>query len=164
MAGEKNKGADFLSREGIFSVRKRVDENSIQMEHEKYLHPGTIKLFKTIQNEYKNDKLRNTCNKVVKNCEKCQKEKNLKSTRKVNKRNLHAMSTGESICIDIYGPISEKFLEEDVKYKYVLTILDRHSRYMVLIPLSNIESDTVTEKIVKEWITKIGITKDILSD
>lgn len=103
------------------------------------------------------------CEKVTKECTKCQTEKNYRTNKKTNFKSLHTKETGKNICTDIYGPISIEF-RGDENHKYVLVFSDRHSRYTKLVLMKDIESRTVCSAITKKWIYQEGKPIDILTD
>ena len=49
-------------------------------------------------------------------------------------------------------------------YKYILTILDHLSRYLIMIPMKDQKTTTVAKKLNKHFISIYGVPKTILTD
>ncbi|GFN76420.1 Pol polyprotein [Plakobranchus ocellatus] len=63
------------------------------------------------------------------------------------------------IYIDIVGP-----LPESCGYRYLLTIIDRNTRWPEAIPIPNITTDECVQALVGGWISRFGIPEDLSSD
>ena len=63
--------------------------------------------------------------------------------------------------VDLVGPLPTTV--ED-GYKYILTMCDRLSGYLEMVPLSNINALTVTKAFYKAWVCRYGIPENIISD
>lgn len=61
------------------------------------------------------------------------------------------------------GPIEEKFFCGEGKV-YVLTIIDRFSRWIVLKIMNNIESKTIVKEVENYWLKKYLTPKNIITD
>jgi transposase InsO family protein len=64
-----------------------------------------------------------------------------------------------NIHIDIVGPLPESH-----SYRYLLTIIDRFSRWMEAIPLQDITADSVCRAMYREWICRFGVPHRCTSD
>ena len=62
--------------------------------------------------------------------------------------------------IDLVGP----FTYRKHKYKYILTIMDRFSRYSAAAPLKTQTSKEIAQQLLSKWIYKMGVPETILSD
>lgn len=69
-----------------------------------------------------------------------------------NKRFAH-------VHLDIVGP-----LKPSNGYRYVLTIIDRYSRWPEVLPIADIKPETIAKEIVNGWISRFGIPDVITSD
>ena len=99
----------------------------------------------------------------IRNCVSC-----LKKQLSVDKIK-HQMSTqnlgffNELLFSDTVGPLTT------VKYngkrcKHVLTLLDGYSRYLVAVPIENLETTTIARSIIYNWILKFGLPLQLHTD
>jgi transposase InsO family protein len=64
------------------------------------------------------------------------------------------------IHMDLVGPLpisSEGF-------RYVLTIIDRSTRWLEAIPLKDIEAATIADSFVREWLPRFGVPAKVTTD
>jgi transposase InsO family protein len=66
----------------------------------------------------------------------------------------------EFIAIDIVGPLPKT----DEGYRYILSILDHFTRYLVMVPLTDQTAESVSVALVKQWILKFGVPELLLTD
>ena len=48
--------------------------------------------------------------------------------------------------------------------RYLLTCIDRHSRWIEVCPLENIEAKTVTDAFIRTWVTRFGVPAVVITD
>ena len=63
------------------------------------------------------------------------------------------------IHIDLVGPMP---MCQD--YQYLLTVVDRFSRWPTTVPIKDILTNTVAKTVLKEWISTFGIPQVIVTD
>lgn len=88
---------------------------------------------------------------AVKNCADC-----LAKVKRVNLRNaVHYPQKsgfpGERIALDLVGPLPETV----ENYKYILTIQDHFTRFVMAIPIVNKEADTVANVLIERLTTTL---------
>lgn len=64
------------------------------------------------------------------------------------------------ISLDIVGPLPKT----ERGNRYVLSIIDHFSRYLVMAPLGDQTAETVSVTLVRDWILKFGVPERLLSD
>ena len=61
--------------------------------------------------------------------------------------------------MDIVGPLPESYGK-----RYLLTILDRTSRWAECLPLSQPSSQEVCQQFLEHWVSRFGLPKTVCSD
>ena len=83
--------------------------------------------------------------------------------RNIKKNLLQCSDTSmdffEKIAIDILGPFPTSYRG----YKYILGVICQATRYLILIPLKNIDTTAVAEALMKEFLV-YGFPRELLSD
>jgi len=91
-------------------------------------------------------------------CIPCQK---YKTSRKLSPPLYHFPTTSrfETVHIDLVGP-----LPLDRGFQYILTMLDRATRWPEAVPLKTIDADTICRTFMATWICRFGAPKHLISD
>eukprot|EP01084_Bolivina_argentea_P174983 303062_1 len=95
-------------------------------------------------------------------CQSCQfiKPGAARTYKNTNKLQLFsATQPFEQISVDIVGPLPTSHSMN----RYIVTMIDKFSRYCMLIPVPDVRSITIC-KAIDRWITTFGPPKSILSD
>ncbi|ETO04417.1 hypothetical protein RFI_32980, partial [Reticulomyxa filosa] len=93
-------------------------------------------------------------------CFTCQTAKSVPNKNLGEVQHFPAERPFQMVCIDIVGPLPHT----KSGYQYILTIMDRFTRYVSAIPLKTNTAIEVTLAFVNEWIYKHGTPATILSD
>ena len=98
----------------------------------------------------------------VDKCQEC-----LAKTRKVNAKDAkhepvqNSNRPGEKLYIDLVGPLP---VTPTGTYKYVMTMQDSFTRYVMATPLRNKEAETCAEALIDRWVGPFGCPESIHSD
>lgn len=91
-------------------------------------------------------------------CEECQKHKITRHTKTPLQPITEPDKRFEKIHLDIvHLPICDG-------YRYLLTVIDRFSRWTEAIPLEDSSAETVINKLINAWISRYGVPKIITND
>ena len=64
-----------------------------------------------------------------------------------------------SLHVDIVGP-----LPESKGQKYLLTVIDRYTRWVEAIPMADISAETCVKSLLHGWIARFGVPGDVVAD
>ena len=121
-------------------------------------HPGSKTTFRLLQRNVVWPSMRTDVQGWVKECVACQK---YKVARHLKPPLFHFPCTSrfETIHLDLVGP-----LPIDNGYQYILTMMDRASRWPEAVPLRSTNTDSVADAFIKIWITRFGSPRRIITD
>ena len=121
-------------------------------------HPGSSATFSLLHTKVIWPSMRNDIKLWVKQCPLCQEHKVNRHT----KPPLIHFPTGarfETLHLDLVGP-----LPPDNGYTYIMTMIDRKTRWFEAIPLRSISAEIVATTLVHEWFSRYGIPQRIITD
>ena len=121
-------------------------------------HPGTSATFQILRNQVIWPSMRRDVKLWISQCLECQRYKIIKHT----KPPIMHFPTGnrfDTVHIDLVGP-----LPASRGYTYLLTMIDRKTRWFEVIPLRNITAETVAKNFLQHWISRYGVPLHIISD
>ncbi|KAG0438648.1 Transposon Tf2-11 polyprotein, partial [Dictyocoela muelleri] len=139
---------------------------SLEKLHVDLQHPGISKFMKTIENYVKLRGLKKVVSKLCKECQTCNREKDLFHNFGKVTSEFNTSKTNEIIGIDIKCPVNGSHFATSQRYTqfYILVMIDIFSRYTQIDIISDINSSTISNSFEKTWINVFGPPKKCLSD
>ncbi len=123
-------------------------------------HQGIKRTTNTIREYFFWPKMEVLVTQIIGLCDSCIKSNAKRESNKGKISPRLVNSIFDEICCDLVGPLPVT----DDENKYILTIMDRFSRYVVAVPLVTKDAEIVAQAIVTHWIYVYGPPKRILSD
>ena len=99
------------------------------------------------------------CRRIVQSCEGCQRGTDYRPRRQTL-GHVTAPNPWDTLCVDIVGPLPPGQERE----RFILTVVDCFSKYVILIPLKDHKASTVSRMLYERVIAYFGVPNRILSD
>ena len=124
-------------------------------------HSGISKSLLRLKQRYYYENMKRDVQKRILQCLDCQ----LKKLRRIRTKMPMIITNTEpeifsQVSMDCVGPVKES---KD-NYKYMLTIQDNLSKFVVVVPLKSIDTETVADAFIKRFICLYGSPKRVLTD
>ncbi|KAG7295059.1 hypothetical protein JYU34_022529 [Plutella xylostella] len=115
-------------------------------------HPGIRTTRKIITSKYFWESMNRDVNEWAKTCLECQRAKINRHTS-APLGSFEPVKRFEHIHVDIVGPLPTSPEE----YRYLVTIIDRTSRWPEAIAVKDISADTVARVVYDQWVCRYGV-------
>lgn len=125
----------------------------------KVSHPGTRTTRKLLQQRYFWPAMNADIGKWAKTCLSCQRAKVQRHTH-TNIETFPVCDRFHHLHIDIVGPLTTS----EHGYRYLLTMIDRTTRWPEAIPIQEITSEKVSKVVYEAWITRFGCPQTLTTD
>ena len=166
--GKQQGHVDGLSRlplaNPVFTLegKIRVDDQEalrvIQAVHREG-HLGARKTWQAFNKKYSTDMGRKKCLEVVRSCSECQLGKDYKQQH-APKGTIRSPKPWDLVSIDIMGP----FPQDDRFNRFIVTLMDVYSRYLIAVPVRDHTAQTVGRVLYERGVAYYGVPRSILSD
>ena len=124
-------------------------------------HQGINRMEQIIRPRYYWKGLREDIKFTVQQCPHCREARDKLDEKQTGKFiPIEAAYTFEMVCMDIVGPLPVTSSEN----RYLLTIIDRFTRFTMAIPLPEISATAVARAFVNSWIYLFGAPEKVLTD
>lgn len=121
-------------------------------------HPGIRSTRKLMTSRYFWPRMNTEIAQWTKNCLKCQKSKITRHTI-TPLGQFEEAGRFDHIHVDIVGP-----LLPSEEYQYIVTMMDRRTKWPEAVPVQNITAETVARAVYEHWICRFGCPLRITTD
>lgn len=122
-------------------------------------HPSGRITTKVIAQRYVWPSMNRDITKWAKNCLSCQKSKVGRHVHTQPATFTNPDQRFDHVHIDLVGP-----LQESEGFKYVVTMVDRFTRWPEAIPIKDLSAETVANAFYANWIARFGSPKIVTTD
>jgi transposase InsO family protein len=124
-------------------------------------HPGTRSSCRLLQQSFVWSRMSSDVRDFCRACVDCQRSKVVRHLRPPPATVPIPSRRFSAINIDLVGPLPSTGGEG---YRYILSIIDRHSRWFELMPLVSMDTASVCRALISGWVSRYGVPSIIYSD
>ena len=119
-------------------------------------HPGTKATLRLLNSRYFWKNMKPDVQKWCAECLECQAVKIGRHTKKGIKDLPCPSQRFSHVHMDIVGPLEQPEIDNPNKPRYLLPIIDSHTRWMEAAPLNDITSTTICHNFFLFWVSRFG--------
>lgn len=143
----------------LLCIPKSLTTKFIAAYHNSLGHFGSYKTWRALRGEVWWNNMVRDIKRFIRNCEVCQKSK----CSSLPDPPLHAIvpsTKGELVALDLYGPLPKS----RGGVTYVLVLIDVFTKYVKFYALKKATTRACLNRILTDYLPKVGCPKRILSD
>ena len=122
-------------------------------------HPGRRATWRMVKRDFVWPSMARDVGLFVRSCVECQKSKTQFHLRPPALRFSEDMRRFGVLHVDLVGPMPEAR-----GFRYLLTMMDRATRWLEAVPLKEISATEVARELVNVWFSRFGVPTQIVSD
>ena len=131
-------------------------------------HPGVKGTTQLVTERYFWPDMKRNIKEWVRECVNCQKSKVFKHNRtQVQHMQFPASDRFYTVHLDIVGPLKPSkgtFSPYPSELRYLVTFIDRATRWFEVVPVSNITAETIADVFLTAWVSRFGVPLHIVTD
>ena len=136
------------------SLRRKLFDEVHSLGH--YGGKASVRL---LSSKYVWPQMRKDIVKWVSECVNCKKAKITRHNKAPVEKFPESTGKFNEIHLDLVGP-----LPPNKGHKYLLTMVDRYTRWVEAIPLQDMTTETVVDAFLLHWIARYGVPRSIVTD
>ena len=141
--------------------------NSVIESLHKLAHPGVKATTKIVKQRYFWPNMDHDIKEFVRDCQNCQASKVHRHTKSQVVTIAPQSDRLISVHIDIVGPLPTAYATDHhfpLPYRYLLTCIDRSTRWTEAIPLIDTTASSVALAFVSGWVSRLGVPLEVVTD
>ena len=131
-------------------------------------HPGVKGSTQLVTERYFWPDMRRNIKEWVRECINCQRSKVFKHNKtQVQQMQFPASDRFHTVHLDIVGPLKpskDTLSLYPSEMRYLVTMIDRATRWFEVVPVSNITAETIADVFLTAWVSRFGVPLHIVTD
>lgn len=142
------------------AIPKQLTDQLVKETHILLGHPGRYKMYHTLKMTCAFNNMHQTVEKVVKNCNTCQRNKPINYSVHGPMKAHKLEKILDTLSIDLMGPLPTG----RGRMQYILVMLDTFSKYIKLFALKRATTKSIINRLEIDYIRNIGKPSTVLTN